>query len=177
VTPAEFLEAVWGGGPHSLCWLSLGGFRFTFADSPGELLERAAELGEVDTWFGVHPLKRIPAHGRGDRDDILEVVALAADLDWAHPTRRTEEPLPTEAEVRARLGRMSEPLSPAPPSIVVHSGHGLQPWWLLTNPVSPEMGEQLMAQLGVALGRLGLENGRPDLASILRLPGTCNWKG
>jgi hypothetical protein len=171
----KFLRAIWGNGPHSLSWLDSDlGFRYTFCDSPEELLARAAELAEYDVWFGAHPLKGIPERGRGTRDDVAEVVALPTDLDWAHPTRRTPKPLPTEAEVRGRLRLLGPDLRP---SVVINSGHGLQCWWVLTNAVPPIEGEQLIARLDAALANVGLENGRSDLASILRLPGTLNHKG
>ena len=76
--------------------------------------------------------------------------------------------------MRDRLRRLGPDLQP---SVVVHSGHGLQPWWLLSEPVSPDEAEQLIAQLDAALAQVELVNGRPDLASILRLPGTQNHKG
>lgn len=169
-----FLAAVWGCGPHSLCWLDQGAFRFTFCRSPEELLAQVASLPDTDIWIGAHPLKGIPARGRGDRDDVAEVVAIPADLDWAHPTRRTERGLPTESEVRGGLRKLGPDLQP---SIVVNSGHGLQCWWRLDSPVTPDEAEGLIAQLDAALSEVGLENGRSDLASILRLPGTNNHKG
>jgi hypothetical protein len=172
---AEFLSAMWGHGPHSVCcFVPDQGFRFGFADKPVDPLDALGELQDFDTWIGAHPLRAKPTNGRGDEDDVLEVVAIPADLDWEHETRRTDKPLPTEAEVRDRLQRLGPHLQP---SIVVHSGHGLQTWWLLTEPVSPDDARQLIAQLDAALAAVELENGRPDLASILRLPGTRNHKG
>ena len=175
-TPTEaFLSAIWGAGPHSVCWFEpTHGFSFHIVANPGEITKRMSEWQGVDVWIGAHPLIGPPTHGRGNRDDVLEVVALSADLDWAHETRRTEEKLPTEAEVRDGLAKLGQDLQP---SILVHSGHGLQPWWLLTNPVGLDVGEQLIDQLGAALAKVGLTNGREDLASILRLPGTRNHKG
>jgi hypothetical protein len=172
--PRDFLVAIWGHGPHSLCWLHPEtGFRYTFCDSPDELLAQAVKLVGCDVWFGAHPLRGLPASGRGSRDDVAEVVAIPADLDWAHPTRRTEASLPTEAEVRGGLRRLGPDLLP---SIVVNSGHGIQPWWLLATPVGLDEAEEMIAAIDAALEDVGLENGRSDLASILRLPGTFNQK-
>jgi hypothetical protein len=171
-SPGDFLQAVWGNGPHSLCYPEGGRFTATFADKPEAILERLPELQDRDVWFGAHPLRGIPATGRGSAEDVVEVVAIPADLDWDHPTRRTDQPLPSEAEVRRSLGHLGE----FTPSVVVHSGHGLQVWWVLTNPITPTEAEQLGAQLDARLAEVGLENGRPDLASILRVPGTRNHK-
>ena len=176
VDVAEFLAAIWGNGLHSLCWDGDDDyFPSEFFEDSTRLLARAGELmGQHDVWFGAHPLKARPEGGRGTATDVAEVVALPTDLDWAHETRRTKEPLPTEAELRKRLRLLGPELQP---SIIVNSGHGLQAWWLLFEPVAPELGQHLLDRLGVALENVGLENGRKDLASILRLPGTFNRKG
>jgi hypothetical protein len=171
---AEFLRAIWGHGPHAVCcWVPGDGFQFVHVDDPDVVAAGIGKLQDVDVWIGAHPLRAVPEQGRGVRGDVLEVVALSADLDWDHETRRTDEPYPTEAEVRDRLRRLGRDLQP---SVVVHSGHGLQPWWLLTHPITPDDAEELIAQLDAALAHVDLVNGRPDLASILRLPGTRNHK-
>jgi hypothetical protein len=171
----DFLAATWGDGPHSVCWLDPErAFTFAIVADAAAVLRQLPRLQGVDVWISAHPLKGIPIRGRGDRNDVAEVIAIPADLDWAHPTRRTDQPLPTEAEVRTRLAQLGPELQP---SIVVHSGHGLQPWWVLTNPVSAEEGERLADGITAKLAEVGLDNGRQDLASILRLPGTHNHKG
>jgi hypothetical protein len=173
---ADFLLAIWGNGPHAICWMNPGGpFTYDIVSLPGHVLEHLHQLQGADVWVSAHPLKSRPLRGRGDRDDVAEVVALPADLDWAHPTRRTDDPLPSEAEVRDGLRRLGPDLQP---SIVVHSGHGLQAYWLLAYAITDlDEAEQLIDQLDAALARVGLANGRSDLPSILRLPGTQNHKG
>jgi hypothetical protein len=170
--PLEYLAAVWGNGPHSLCWRGSPWFMSVFPATPVEMMERSQELHGRNLWFGAHPLKAIP-EGRGKGVDVLEVLAIPADLDWAHRTRRTEDVLPTEAEVRDRLRALGAELQP---SVVVNSGHGLQPSWLLAYAVPPEEGQELADRFTAALAEVGLDNGRQDLASILRLPGTDNVK-
>src|SRR5690242_14045039 len=101
---AEFLDAIWGDGLHSLCWRN-DGFRYTLCDTPADLIARLDELLVFDVWVSAHPLRRA-ARGRGDRDTITQVAALSADLDWQHPTRRTDKPLPTESEVRSAMRRL-----------------------------------------------------------------------
>lgn len=171
-----FLKAILRGGPHSLnCQPPGEKFRtIGFVKSPEDVAPLLDKLQDVDTWISAHPLKAIPSAGRGGDQDVAEVRAIPADLDWAHWTRRTDKPLPTEEEVRRRLGQIDSSLRP---SIVVHSGHGLQAWWLLASPVTPDEGAGLIAQINALLDSVGLENGRSDLASILRLPGTRNLKG
>lgn len=170
---STFLHAIWGTGPHSVCTVIDGRFRAVFTDDPDHLLHLLPRWQNRDTWIGAHPLRHEPVSGRGGRDDVASVSALHADLDWAHPSRSTDDPLPAEQEIRDRLGQVAATVRP---SIIVHSGHGLQAWWLLSYPVDPLRGEALMARLDVLLDSHGLSNGRSDLASILRLPGTRNHK-
>lgn len=170
----RFLEAVWGTGLHSVCWLTDGRMRWRFADSPAQAAPAPQQLPNRDLWFGAHPLRdEPPSHRRGDASFVIEVVAIPADLDWADPSRRTDKELPDEATVRAALRSLGSELAP---SIIVNSGHGLQPWWLLDHAVEPVEGAELVARLSARLLELGIENGRQDLASILRLPGSTNWK-
>ena len=139
---AAFLEAVWGTGLHSVCWLTDGRMKWVFAHSPVEAAPAPERLPTKDLWFGAHPLTgEPPAHQRGDASFVAQVVAIPADLDWADPSRRTDKPLPDETTVRSALARLGPDLQP---SITVHSGHGLQPWWLLRYPVEPEVGAGLV---------------------------------
>ena len=95
---AGFLAAMWGHGPHSVsCWVPGRGFVPDFADEPAQLTSHLAELQKFDTWVGAHPLRAVLEWGRGTRDDVAEVVALPADLDWA-----TDAPHRRPAAERAR---------------------------------------------------------------------------
>jgi hypothetical protein len=171
----QYLAAIWGDGLHSLCWKGLDGRLCTeFFSGPAELLARAEGLTDVDLWHGAHPLKGKPLSGRGLASDVAQVVAIPADLDWAHWTRRTDDTLPTEAELRAALEKLKA--KGIYPSVVINSGHGLLVSWLLAYPVTPDEAVELIARIDAALAEVGLENGRPDLASIVRVPGSNNVK-
>jgi hypothetical protein len=175
----HFLAAIWGDGWHSLCWSPAEPgdqrpYPFAHFATPEELLDRADALGERDIWFGAHPLKAVPERGRGGRADVAAVLGLHADLDWLDPMAHKNAELPTEAELRRRLARLPAEVYP---SVTINSGHGLQPWWFLTHPVTPDEGQDLLDRLTATLEALGLENGRRDLASVLRLPGSMNCKG
>jgi hypothetical protein len=97
--------------------------------------------------------------------------ALFVDLDFAGEQHAATTIL-TEAEARQRLAHV-----PLPPSLVVHSGGGLQVWWLLKEPLDLQ---REAADAKVLLRRLarGLD---ADLAAaeparVLRLPHTFNHK-
>ena len=68
---------------------------------------------------------------------------------------------------------------PVQPSAVVHSGRGLHAYWRLRSYVSLEEPNE-RARFGEALRRLALALGgdpaATDLARVLRIPGSLNWK-
>lgn len=172
----ELLGAVWGEGRHSLC-AAWPGRRFhtvgLFAQ-PQQLLVAAARLPHANVWFGLNPLLDELAGGRGGDADVAAVTALAFDLDWADEAAHKLADLPAELEVRARLDKLGDDLAP---SIVMHTGHGLQAIWPLDQPVSPDdEGEELSGRMRARLLELGLHVERGDLAGVLRVPGTTNHK-
>lgn len=170
-----YLGALWGAGPHSLCSASAVQRFHVVGIYPtaDELLAAARKLGpSAHIWLGVHPLAGEVVAGRGGELDVLEVGVLIADLDWLSPGAHKGTDLPTEAVVRAAVRSLGE----LAPSIVVHSGHGLQCYWLLDAPVPPELGAELQDRLTARLAEAGVSNDRTDLASVLRLPGSINVK-
>lgn len=172
----DFLEAVCAPGWHSLCWQDPGGgpMRYRLHPDVASLAADPIAVNQnVHVWFGAHGMAVRPSEGRGTSDDVTAVRSLIADLDWADPTRRTTRPLPTGLEVRTRLARLGDELAPP---VVVNSGHGLQCFWPLAVDIGAELADELQARLDARLAELGLENGRGDLASIMRLPGTRNVK-
>lgn len=178
IDPAETFATLLMDGEraHALCH-NLGG-RFTSEHyiDPVLLAERAAVLAAegADVWLSAHPLKAIPVSGRGGADDVEGVSWLHADLDWRGEGHASED-LPTEDEVGIALTSFAYLIGP--PTVTVHSGHGLQAWWELDEEVDPVEGAHLMLRLHEGLRRCGLKPERHDLASVLRLPGTINYKG
>lgn len=65
--------------------------------------------------------------GRGKTDDIIGIPGLWLDLDYQSPgAHKTRHPLsPTEDAALSLLD-----VAPYKPSLIVHSGHGLQVYWL-----------------------------------------------
>lgn len=171
--PIEFLRLVMRG-LHSLCSQGPGRHfgAVGFYEDPESLYAQAMREAEAgrNVWFGVHPLAERPRSGRGGAEDVAEVGYLAADLDWLSDAH-ADAALPTEQEVRGIIGDFR----PAP-TIIVETGHGIQAYWALRYPVSPDLGEQLTARLHTAMAAAGLKPERRDLASVLRVPGTLNMK-
>ena len=175
MSSADALAAIWGPGLHSLCSQDKGGSFHTdgIFDSPDALLDAAAERTAegAEVWFGAHPLIERPSDNkRGGGADISSVSVLIADLDWHHPGAHSADH-PPEAEIRERLH-----LVPMQPRIIINSGHGLQCYWPIEETVSPDEGAALQNALDALLAGYGLSNDRGDLASVMRVPGSVNFK-
>lgn len=67
---------------------------------------------------------------RGIADDVIGLLGLGTDIDIAGPAHTDKHAYPPDvASARRVLDSMG-----LPPTLVVDSGHGLQPWWVFTEP-------------------------------------------
>lgn len=138
----------------------------------------AARAATSCVWFGVATRhQRAEGGGRGSAADCHQITALWADIDWAGPNHAHNDRLPPD-ETAARDLLKSYPHKP---SAVVWSGGGLQPWWLLDEPVDAADAADLLAAWGHTWDELARRKGYHvdnvfDLARIMRLPGTINRK-
>jgi hypothetical protein len=121
-----------------------------------------ARQGEV--WFGVG----LRLRRRGTKADVGGLGAVWADQDFKH--------YPDDREGAARALWAC----PLEPSIVVASGGGFQPYWLLNEMATPAYFARIEAinrGLTVALAPEGQKlDAAVDAARVLRLPGTRNLK-
>jgi hypothetical protein len=110
---------------------------------------------------------------RGSAADISRAGVLWADVDY-----KLWRDLPDPAA--AALGAVTD--FPWTPSALVCSGGGLQPYWRLDMPYDvAAAGKERLERVNAALARAVCGRERTpdhvqDVARILRLPGTCNWK-
>jgi len=124
------------------------------------------------------------AGGRGRIENSHALPGLWADVDLAGPGHKTTGTLPPDVDAgRALIEATGLPQ----PTLWVHSGGGLYPWWLLADPVDIDDDniddiKALSATWQVVIARaaesLGWEYGKGvgDLARVLRVPGTVNRK-
>lgn len=122
----------------------------------------------LHTYFGVNPSKIRKSHTqRAEINDIAAVNALFADFDAKDFNGSKESALDHINHLHC------------PPTVLVDSGGGYQGYWLLRNPQMIETAEQL-AQLRDLQARwvayVGSDPGAKDLARVLRVPGTKNYK-
>lgn len=115
--------------------------------------------------------------------DAAGIVGFVADIDFQHKVHNSTKDYPPNLET-ARAVIDSFPLAP---TTLVHSGHGLQAWWLFKEPwifdsASERMKAQKLAeQWSVTLKTHALRLGYAldsvhDLARVMRVPGTHNNK-
>lgn len=149
----------------------------TFTTSEADL-EKAAAFGVersqagADVWVRITPMARPPAKGkRGTADQSACMVALFADIDFK------DGGVPDEATALDVLAKV-----PLKPSMVIRSGHGLHPYWVLNEPITDISEAKALAErwkftIQSKFNEHGLKlDSVFDLARVLRLAGTNNYK-
>ncbi|RUP03035.1 MAG: DUF3631 domain-containing protein [Mycobacterium sp.] len=167
----------------SICH-KVGEGQFTTAVvAPGDAAETVADLpAGADMWFGVNPVAG-PARsraGRGTADDVTRLAALIGDLD-VDPAYKCPD-FPT---AHAIIDELSEIVG-SRPVVITESGHGLQPYWPLSDDDAGQLVEHaeaknLLSRFGVLVKTVAAHHGCTadsvfDLARVLRVPGTVNHK-
>lgn len=121
--------------------------------------------------------------GRGLAKHTEAITCLWADIDFSFGEIHKKPNLPpTEKDALELAGEIS-----LKPSVVVHSGHGLQCYWLLSNPwmLTDEAERNHAADVAygwvnslqqIAAARGWMIDSVGDLARVLRVPGTTNLK-
>lgn len=182
----DFLRLVWPEipeGSHLLVW--------TLPDKLSAWHESTSTV-EVDplkdTYVGVgaRPLSLSSRHARGKSSDVVAIPGLVADLDCATPGHHAKKGQPFPDSDVALFFLNSLPLRP---SIIVHSGGGLQAWWLFKEFFALPDGATREHATRLSRGWLDFlrETARRDgwrdaidpvwdLSRVMRLPGSFNRK-
>lgn len=163
----------------------------TQADAAAEYVRRLDGLGAQGIYTRTTTLKARPGQDengrqkRGDETDSWMLPGFAGDIDIAGPGHKTKHLLPPDVPTAQAIVRES---GLPEPTLWVHSGGGVYPWWLLDQSMavdSPEaLGlakhlagriQQVMQRSAKRMGwHYGGEVG--ELARVLRIPGTVNRK-
>lgn len=118
------------------------------------------------------------SNSRGDVNDISRLNALWADLDFK------DSGIGDEETARAIIDSLSDILNCRPVAIV-HSGHGLQPYWAIADGAIDDLNRSMIAGVSRRFGQLiqrvaeiygGKVDNVSDLPRVLRAPGTVNHK-
>ncbi len=185
----EFLEQLWAGKPddlYMLIWTHAGKQSAWFTDIEQAAIYAVGCAG--DTYVGVG----LSSSDNGESlrcaaNDIVGIAGMWADVDYedgaAHKSSKKNLPLaPTDTDARKIIEAVG-----LKPTLIVHSGHGLQAWWLLKEPLIFD--NETERKAAAAMARLWQRNihqraelmgwsvdSVPDLARLLRVPGTQNCK-
>ena len=179
----EFLTKLWGNPPPGqvLVW-TLPQKRSIWYNRLDNV--RVGDFSRLDvyTGVGVAPSDVLLKTGqRATAEMIAGIAGLWADVDYAGEDHAKPNLPPTEADAWVLIHAM-----PVPPTIVIHTGHGLQAWWLFEEPWMFVDGETGQAQEMIRgwqshMAKLGVDRGwvvdaTHDLSRLMRLPGTFNNK-
>ena len=131
--PRTFLTALWGNSPPGpiLIWM-LPQKRSQWYHSFDHINEDLAAYPDRDIYTGVG----FPAPGtneltktrRGQASDIGGLAGMWADIDIAHVLHKKQNLTPSTEHALEIIAPLPEPTT------IIHSGHGLQAWWLFEEP-------------------------------------------
>lgn len=175
-------------GLHSMFW-TRHDKKSTWFDpgDPDAAADLAATLSD-DVYVAVSVAASLPAparlhNSRIASDNSAGIMGFWADVDIADPDIHKKANLPTtQAEAYSLVEKMG-----LKPSIVVHSGHGLQVWWLfkefwafdstedrgIATALSQRWSDTMRAH-AAAVNQIS--DSVFDLARVMRVPGTMNMK-
>lgn len=144
--------------------------------------DRQLAIGPLHLYFGINPTVMIPRlrinrttgesyspapeKVRPQRHEIAALNCLFAEFDFKH--------FANPADCLAHV----EAITP-PASVIVHSGGGLHCYWLFAHPLlldADTRRERASNALADWVERIGAERESKDLARVLRLPGSRNYK-
>jgi hypothetical protein len=184
--PAEFIAAVFGDtfpeGCRAALWDKAGGKRSIYLDGPADADQMS---GRPDIYVSaslVGPTVTSPKLRVKARDSV-GIGGLWLDVDLPGPEDPpTKRPAPDKAAALDLLGAAVEP------TVIVHSGYGIQAWWLFDDVKLFGSNDEREQAARVAQGWEVLHRNRArnhgfdldsvhDLARVMRLPGTLNAKG
>lgn len=174
--------AVDDGGNHLVIWTLQDKVTRTFR-STDEAAEYAIERADTgcDVYHGLCPLIRPPKSGRGLETDVGVVCHVWLDLDVKSDAHKADvNYCPSIADGLAWLDQLD-----CKPSIIVHSGHGLQTYWMFKTPIRISNDDERAAAKAITIGWINHLKDRcqwaldpvGDLSRIFRIPGTINAKG
>ena len=176
----QFLETLWPGGllpgHRLLIWTLQDKRSHWFADLESAISHAEGINRATDAYVGCGTTRMtLGATQRATSAQVAAIPGLWADIDFGAGKKRR----PADAEA---AWKFAVAITGQPPSLTVHSGHGLQAWWLFSEPVEIGPGD---AERVKAFGEAVIARGKTfnydidsvwDLSRIMRIPGTVNNK-
>jgi hypothetical protein len=187
-----YLQALFEGmpeGAYILIWAKKGQVKLSkWANSVSDAVRAVESIETEDGWdiyAGVCTSPRdYGKNRRVSKDDVLSLATLWVDLDIAGPGHADggKKYARDEAEALALINKIG-----LAPSLIVHTGGGIHAYWLLKEHwIFGSDAERQQAQIlerafirtfQLHGGQMGIAvDSVFDLARVMRLPGTSNWK-
>lgn len=139
-----------------------------------EEMARALQKSGAGLYWCLNPGERTVA-------TTTHIARVALDLDVCKEgdNKTPEEVEIAKANLAVKLGDME-----IPPSAIIETKNGLQPYWILDNPLPLANEEERKIFNSVDYKRLlqgldkviGIKNERPDICGVFRLPGSLHLK-
>lgn len=184
----QFLRALWPNGfldQWCLFWTRTSKQSLWTQDINDSLIDQLLALAERDDVYIGCGLRaeNLGYTVRGDRDAVAAIPGLWLDVDVCGPGHRKPNLPPTEADARQLLAEMG-----LPPTMVVHTGGGLQAWWCFREPWILDSEEERTAAERLTKGWCTTLRAKAkghgwdadqvgDLPRVMRVPGLWNHKG
>lgn len=185
-----WIDLVHGNSP-GLIWVgsnkNMSGYSYSDVTNVVAAVLKLEQENPTGIYMRTTTLKSVPRDGtRGGDDASLTLPGFAADMDIAGPGHK-----PVKGSLPASVEDCYEIIQATglpEPTLWVHSGGGVYPWWLLEEGVdisTPEAlaeAQELSGLLHETIARWAAELGcfystaTKDMARILRIPGTINRK-
>ena len=154
------------------------------ASDPAEIERICLEIGrERDIYFGIGLHKgKLDKGRRGTSSEVIAIPGLWADLDIKHEAHKANNLPPTCKDAMYIIEAI-----PLKPTLIVHSGHGLQAWWLFKElwvfeteterEEAQELSRRFQATLKQKAKEYGWQmDGTHGISWVFRPPGTLNHK-
>lgn len=186
----QFLTLLWADAPdehYFYVWTLPDKKTYWFNPTPEGLQKAAEYIGRIRENKQIYVGTAVSDQQRGQHRRIVAaetsgIAGLWADIDFASPAHKKPGLPPSLEDAMALL---DEALPP--PTVLVHSGHGLQGWWLFDKPwIFSDVTERKVAQgLSISWNDTLAAVGKAhdwsvdstyDLARVMRLPGSLNLK-
>lgn len=181
-----FLDELWPGKPAAAAiqlWRSRDKKAFTFDSTVTAARWAGEEADRADIYLaaGLAPKVEAPQKNRVKSQGVIGIPGLWADIDLNDESIGKTGAAPTMDVALELASAIVEP------TILVHSGHGLQAWWLFEDPwlfalesereQAGRLSRGFQAMLKAKARGMGFGvDSTHDLARLMRLPGTMNHK-
>ncbi len=184
LTLDDILEILgWTDEEHAaVCHKPIGGSFCTAVEKSVNASALVTALRQdADVWFSVNPTAGPPRQraGRGNEQQVIRWAALHLDVD-------VKDGAFSDLEKAVGFLEALSGMVGTRPSVLIHSGHGLQPLWPIEDGELNTDGQRgrayrLSRRFGQLARRVAGEHFAcldtvSDLARILRVPKTTNWK-